>query len=64
MTIKLTHYNIKIIFCQERNFIMDDPDLLALRHLIKEALEECTDTSLLDMVYKILISNSAYSGGV
>ena len=39
---------------------MDAPDTLALRQLIKEALEECTDTDLLDLVYKLLITDSQY----
>ena len=37
---------------------MDAPDTLALRQLIKEALEECTDTDLLDLVYKLLITET------
>ena len=43
---------------------MEAPDPLVLRQLIKEALEECTDTDLLDLVYQLLITNSTYSGGV
>lgn len=37
---------------------MEDPDALALRQLIATALEQCTDTDLLDLIYKLLITES------
>ena len=61
--IKLIYYNIKNNFCQERKIIMEDPDPFAIRQLIINTLEECTDIDLLDLVYKLLIANSTYSGG-
>ena len=32
-----------------------EPEEAELKELIKKALEECTDTSTLDLVYKLLI---------
>lgn len=32
----------------------DDPERTALRQMIAEAAEDCTDTFLLDLVYKLL----------
>ena len=32
----------------------DDNESSALRELIKEAVENCTDVSLLDLVYKLI----------
>ena len=37
---------------------MEDADPLALRQLITNALELCTDTDLLDLIYKLLITDS------
>lgn len=37
---------------------MEDADPFALRKLITDALELCTDTDLLDLIYKILITDS------
>ena len=38
---------------------MDDPDeTIALRQLIQSAANQCTDPDLLDLVYKLLISDS------
>ena len=34
-----------------------DPLLIALRQLITHALELCTDIDLLDLIYKLLITN-------
>lgn len=34
---------------------MDDPALEALRALISAAITACTDTNLLDLIYKLLI---------
>lgn len=36
---------------------MDDPDDIALIALIVQALTECHDTDLLDLIYKLLIQN-------
>lgn len=36
---------------------MDDSEQLCLRELIVKALEQCKDTDLLDLVYKILITD-------
>lgn len=33
----------------------NDSERNALRQMIEEALKKCTDTSLLDLVYKLLI---------
>lgn len=35
-----------------------DSDDVPLRQLIMEAAEKCTDTSLLDLVYKILVCSA------
>lgn len=35
-----------------------DSDGVPLRHLIIEAVEKCTDTSLLDLVYKVLVCSA------
>lgn len=34
---------------------MEAPDLISIKQLIKNALEECTDLDVLDLVYKLLI---------
>lgn len=36
----------------------DDPERTALREMIAEAADGCTDTSLLDLVYKLLINDA------
>lgn len=33
---------------------MEEPDNLAIKDLIANAIELCTDTELLDLVYKLL----------
>ena len=43
---------------QKGFFNMEDADPFALRQLITSALEVCTDTDLLDLIYKILITDS------
>ena len=49
-----TNYNI----CQERNFIMEDPDpLLIRRTLVINTAAECTDANLLDLIYILLINH-------
>ena len=35
--------------------IMDEDDLEGLRQAVKEAAQECTDTSMLDLVLKLLL---------
>ena len=35
---------------------MGEPDQEALRELIAEALALCTDTDLLDLIYKLLLN--------
>lgn len=35
----------------------DDPEISAIRRMIAEATNECTDTSLLDLIYKLLIDS-------
>lgn len=35
-----------------------DSDGVPLRQLIMEAVEKCTDTSLLDLVYKVLVCSA------
>ena len=35
---------------------MGEPDRDALCELIEKAIEACTDTDLLDLIYKLLIS--------
>lgn len=37
---------------------MDDLDPLPLKDLILQALEKCIDPELLDLVYKLLISDA------
>lgn len=39
-----------------------DPERAALREMIAEASETCTDTNLLDLVYKILIDEQTEAG--
>lgn len=34
-----------------------DPERTALREMIAEAADDCTDTFLLDLVYKLLIND-------
>jgi hypothetical protein len=46
----------KILFCQEAAK-MENPDIPPLKELIVKALELCTDTDLLDLVYKLLLSD-------
>ena len=36
----------------------DDPERNALRRMIASAAENCTDTSTLDLIYKLLIYDS------
>jgi hypothetical protein len=36
----------------------DDPERTALREMIAEAADGCTDTPLLDLVYKLLINDA------
>lgn len=38
---------------------MEDPEELPLKQVIKQAVEICTDLDLLDLVYKLLIYNTA-----
>lgn len=40
-----------------------DPERAALRRMIAEASETCTDTSLLDLVYKLLINDEQIEAG-
>ncbi len=35
-----------------------DPNPSAMKELIARALEECTDTSMLDLIYKLLLLES------
>ena len=37
---------------------MEEADPFALRQLIKNALDECNDPDLLDLVYKLLVADS------
>lgn len=37
---------------------MNDPDDIDLKPLIVQALENCTDNDLLDLIYKLLIFES------
>ncbi len=37
---------------------MNDPDELATKELIVQALAHCTDSNLLDLIYKLLIFES------
>ena len=37
---------------------MDDVELEILRHAVANAAAECNDSTLLDLVYKMLISDS------
>ena len=53
---KLIYYSIHFIFCQERNKKMDDDDLEAMRQAVIEACQECTDTSMLDLILKLLLT--------
>ena len=52
------HCNTKILLCQERNSSMEESDtaLAALRELIIQALSQCKDDDLLDLIYKMLIT--------
>ena len=40
-----------------------DPERAVLRQQIVEAAETCTDTSLLDLIYKLLMSNEQTEAG-
>ena len=54
---KLAYYSIHFMICQERNKkIMDDDDLEAMRQAVKEAVQECKDTSMLDLILKLLLT--------
>lgn len=35
---------------------MDDDDLEAMRQAVKEAAQECKDTSMLDLILKLLLT--------
>ena len=37
---------------------MEDSDPFALLQLITRALEQCTDTDILDLVYRILVADN------
>lgn len=38
---------------------MNDPEALALKALISQALKTCTDLTLLDLIYKLIISEQS-----
>lgn len=45
-----------ILFFVKKGFnAMDATELTALRQMIIPAVEQCTDTDLLDLIYKLLI---------
>lgn len=54
------YYNIHLIFCQERNSKKmkddNDPERMALRQMIATEIADCTDTSFLDFIYKLIIN--------
>ena len=37
---------------------MEPPDILPIKEMITKALELCDDADLLDLVYKLLLSNT------
>ena len=37
---------------------MEDADPFAMKQLIKNALDECNDLDLLDLIFKLLVTNS------
>lgn len=37
---------------------MRNAELLLLKQLINDAIEECTDAELLDLIYKLIIAES------
>lgn len=37
---------------------MKNIDLLLLKQLINDAIEECSDTDILDLIYKLIIAES------
>lgn len=41
----------------------DDPERTALRQRIAEAADSCTDTFLLDLVYKLLLNDEQIEAG-
>ena len=40
------------------DFKMDDPDIPAVRQLITHEIETCTELDLLDLIYKLLITDA------
>lgn len=55
------HYTTKNIFCQERIKIMEDPEpkpnLQLLKELTIQAVNQCTDPNILDLICKILTAD-------
>ena len=52
---KLIYYTTLYNFCQEKGFIIMDDDLVILVQAVIEAVKECTDTSMLELVLELLI---------
>ena len=40
---------------------MDDPDLNAMRRLIAQAVEKCSDMDFLDFIYQLVIRSNKQS---
>ena len=52
---KLTNCNTKNIICQERKLKkVDSLDIGALREMVIQAVKECMDPEVLDLILKIL----------
>lgn len=53
---KLIYYTTLFNSCQEKGFIiMDDDDLVILAQAVIEAVKECADASMLELVLELLI---------
>ena len=40
---------------------MDDPDLTAMRRMIANAVEKCSDLDFLDFIYQLVVRSNAQS---
>ena len=54
---KLAHYNIYFIICQQGVISMEETELQDVRTAIAKNLDRCNDLEILDLIYKLLITN-------
>jgi hypothetical protein len=52
---KLIYYTTLFNSCQEKGFIIMDDDLVILVQAVIEAVKECTDASMLELVLELLL---------